>query len=131
VARSSLSMLISDSLQENYFEKQAATARESIASQAPAWRSRVTPSCPSGRTTTREGTAVILTIAAPAEAAATMACCAFHHGGKATATTSAPGRTCNDSGATTIQLAASNPAAFSQSGHRHVEMVFPRSMEPK
>ncbi len=128
LTRSSLSMLISRSLR-SYFEKQAATACGSIASQAPAWRSRVTPSCPSGRTTRSDGTAVILTIAAPAEAAATMVCCVLHHGGKATATTSAPGRACNDSAATAIKLAASNPAAFSQSGHRDFEMVFPRSME--
>src|SRR6516164_6757473 len=73
-----------------YFETQAATACGSMASQAPASRSRSSPSCPSGRTTSSDGIAVALTIAAPAEAAAVMACSAPHQGGKATATTSAP-----------------------------------------
>ena len=62
--------------------------------------------------------AVILTIAASAEAAARKARSALHHGGKATATISAPGRTCNDSAATARKLATSNAAAFSQTGHR-------------
>ena len=68
--------------------------------------------------------AVILTIAASAEAAARKARSALHHGGKATATISAPGRTCNDSAATAMKLATSNAAAFSQAGHLDVLMVF-------
>jgi hypothetical protein len=36
--------------------------------------------------------AVVLTMAALADAVACNACCALHHGGKATATTSVPGR---------------------------------------
>jgi len=70
------------------------------------------------------GMAVILTIAALAEAAARKTCRALHHGGKATATISAPGRTCSDSVAIAMKLAASNAAAFSQEGHRDGGIVF-------
>ena len=108
--------------------KQAAIACGSMTSQAPALRSRASPSCRSGRTTRSDGSAVILTIAASAEAAARNARSALHHGGNATATISVPGRTCNDSAATAIQLATSNAAAFSQAGHRGDEMVLPRSI---
>ena len=66
--------------------------------------------------------AVVLTMAALAEAAARKTWRALHHGGKATATTSAPGRICKASAAIAIQLAANNPAAFSQAGHRDVVM---------
>ena len=68
--------------------------------------------------------AVILTIAASAEAAARKARSALHHGGKATATISVPGWTCNDSAATATKLAISNAVAYSQAGHRRVLMVF-------
>src|ERR1700760_4636268 len=95
-----------------------------MASQTPPLQSRTRPSCWSGRTTRSDGIAVILTIAASAEAAARKARSALHHGGKATATISAPGRTCNDSAATARKLATSNAAAFSQAGHRHLLMVF-------
>src|SRR5215475_8327470 len=138
LAKSLLSALLSASLSvlipsppKPHFETQAATACGSIASQAPASCSRASPSCPSGRTTRSDGIAVTLTIAAPAEAAAVIACSAPHQGGKATATTSAPGRACRASPAITSQLAASKPAAFSQTGHRDVEMDFPRSMQAK
>ena len=63
-----------------------------------------------------------------ADAAAAKICCELHHGGKATATISVPGRTCSDSAAIATKLAISNAAAFSQTGHRDVEMVSPRSM---
>ena len=86
------------------------------------WRSRASPSWSSGRTTRSDGMAVVLTIAASAEAAASKTCWALHHGGKATATTSAPGRTCNDNAAIATQLATSNAAALSQAGHREVGM---------
>ena len=58
------------------------------------------------------------------EAAARKTCCAFHHGGKATATTSAPGRTCKDRAAIAMKLEISNAAAFSHAGHRGVVMLF-------
>src|SRR5207302_2905883 len=106
------------------FEKQAAMARGSAANQTPASRSRVSPSGPSGRTTRTAGTAVILTIAALAEAVARKTCRAFHHGGKATATISAPGRTSSDNVAVAMKLAASNAVAFSQEGHRHDGIAF-------
>src|ERR1700759_890669 len=101
---------------KNHCKKQAAMARGSTTSQTPGSRSRASPSCRSGRTTRRDGTAVILTIAASVEAAARKALWEFHHGGKATATTSASGRTCNDSVAIAIKLAISSAAAFSQAG---------------
>jgi hypothetical protein len=110
---------------------QAAIACGSMTSQTPAFRSRVRPSCWSGRTTRSDGTAVILTIAASAEAAARNARSELHHGGKATATISVPGRTCNDSAATATKLAISNAAALSQTGHRRDEMVMPRSIARK
>jgi len=72
--------------------------------------------------------AVILTMAALAEAAARKTCCVPHHGGKATATISAPGRTCKDSAAIAIQLAASNPAALNHAGHRGFVMLSSRSI---
>ena len=96
----------------------------SAANQTPASRSRVSPSGPSGRTTRTAGTAVILTIAALAEAVARKICRAFHHGGKATATISAPGRTSSDNVAVAMKLAASNAVAFSQEGHRHDGIAF-------
>jgi hypothetical protein len=99
-----------------------------MTSQAPAWRSRVSPSCRFGRTTRSDGTAVILTIAASAEAEARKARCAFHHGGKTTATTSAPGWVCNDSPAIANQLATSNTPAFAQASHCNFGIVFPRSI---
>ena len=74
--------------------------------------------------------AVILTIAASAEAAASKASCELHHGGNATATISAPGRIWKETIAIAIQLATSNAAALSQVGHRRREMVFPRSIAP-
>lgn len=107
---------------------QAAIACGSMTSQAPALRSRGRPSRWSGRTTRSDGTAVILTIAASAEAAARNARSELHHGGKATATISVPGRTLNDSAATATKLAISNAAALSQTGHRSDEMVVPRSI---
>src|SRR5690349_5166316 len=125
--RSSVSMVIPGP-QMAYLEMQAAIACGSMASQTPALRSRASPSCRSGRTTRSDGTAVILTIAASAEAAASNACSALHHGGKATATISDPGRTCNDSAATATKLASSNAAALSQTGHREVEVVVSRSI---
>lgn len=70
------------------------------------------------------GMAVILTMAALAEAAARKAWRAVHHGGNATATTSAPGRTCKDRAATATKLAANNAAAFNHAGHRDIGMVF-------
>jgi hypothetical protein len=115
--------------QKNYFAKQAATACGSMANQAPASRSRRSPFCPSGRTIRSDGTAVILTIAASAEAAAIMACRVSHHGGNTTATISEPGPACNVSAVIAIKLASSNAAAFSQAGHRDVEMVVPRSIQ--
>lgn len=99
-----------------------------MANQTPALRSRASPSCRWGRTTRSDGKAVILTIAASAEAAASNACSVLHHGGNATATISVPGRTCNDSAATATTLATSNAAAFSQAGHRKDVMVVPRSI---
>ena len=72
--------------------------------------------------------AVILMMAALAEAAAKKTYCVLHHGGKTTATTSAPGRTCKDSTAIAIQLATSNPAALSHAGHRGVVMLMSRSI---
>jgi len=72
--------------------------------------------------------AVILTIAASAEAVARKTCRAVHHGGKATATTSAPGRICKASAAIAIELAANNAAAFSQAGHRDAVMFFAGSI---
>src|ERR1700761_9751001 len=99
-----------------------------MASQAPALRSRVSPSCWSGRTTRSDGIAVILMIAASAEAAALNACSVLHHGGKATATISVPGRTCNDNAAIATKLAISNAVALSQAGHFNVEMVESRSI---
>jgi len=68
--------------------------------------------------------AVSLTIEALAEAAARKTCRAVHHGGKATATTSAPGRICKDRAATATKLAANNAAALNHAGHRDVGMVF-------
>src|SRR5215813_4917573 len=106
----------------NYFERQAAIACGSMASQTPALRSRVSPSCLSGRTTRSDGIAVILTIAASAEAAALKACSVLHHGGKATATISVPGRTCNDNTATATKLAINSAVALSQTGHFGVEV---------
>src|SRR5262245_60333017 len=94
-----------------------------MASHAPAWWSRARPSWSFGRTTRMADIAVVLTIAASAEAAASRTCWALHHGGKATATISAPGRACNARAAIAIQLATSNAAAFSQAGHRDVLMV--------
>ena len=52
----------------------------------------------------------------------------LHHGGKATATISVPGRTCNDNAATATKLAINNAVALSQAGHFDVEMVEPRSI---
>jgi hypothetical protein len=72
--------------------------------------------------------AVILMIAALAEAAARKTCRVLHHGGKATATTSAPGRICKANAAIAIQLAANNAAAFSQARHRDVVMFFAGSI---
>ena len=74
------------------------------------------------------GMAVTLTIAASAEAAARKTCRALHHGGKATATTSAPGWTCKDRAATAMKLATSNAAAFNHAGHRDVGIVFTGSI---
>jgi hypothetical protein len=73
--------------------------------------------------------AVILTIAASAEAVAHKDCSALHHGGKATATISDPGRTCNDSAAIATKLVISSTAALSQAGHRNDEMVVTLSIE--
>ncbi len=95
----------------------------SIVSQAPAWRRWVRPSGSSGRTTRTAEMAVVRTIAAFADAAASKICCELHHGGKATATISAPGRTCNDTAAMAIQPATSNAAALDQLGHRNVVLV--------
>lgn len=67
-------------------------------------------------------------MAALADAVASNACLSLHHGGKATATTSAPVLTCNDSAAIPIQLAISSAAAFSQTGRRVVGMISPRSI---
>ena len=72
--------------------------------------------------------AVILTIAASAEAAARKASWELHHGGKATATISAPGRTRSESAAIASQLATKSADALSQEGHRWRETVFPRSI---
>lgn len=72
--------------------------------------------------------AVSLTIEALAEAAARKTCRAVHHGGKATATTSAPGRTCNDRAATATKLAANNAAALDHAGHRDIGMFFAGSI---
>ena len=99
-----------------------------MVSQAPALRSRASPSCWFGRTTRSDGIAVILTIAASAEAAALKVCSVLHHGGKATATISVPGRTCNDNAAIATKLAINNAAALSQAGHFDVEMVLSRSI---
>jgi hypothetical protein len=57
-------------------------------------------------------------VAALADAVARKTSWAFHHGGKATATTSASGRTCSDRAAIATQLATSNAPALSQAGHR-------------
>jgi hypothetical protein len=111
-----------------YFVRQAVIACGSMVSQTPAWRSRANPFRSSGRTTKSEGSAVILTMAALADAAARKTSWALHHGGKTTATISAPGRTCSDSAAIAIQLAISKAAAFSQAGHRDAEMVLSRSI---
>src|SRR6202020_361932 len=73
--------------------RQAATACGSMAIQAPASRSRLSPARSSGRTTRTAGMAVVLTNVALAEAAAWSACCALHQGGNTTATTSVSGRT--------------------------------------
>lgn len=97
-------------------------------SQTPALRSRFRPSCWSGRTTSSDGTDVILTIAASAEAAARKACSVLHHGGNATATISVSGRACNDSAAIATKLAINNAVALSQAGHFGGEMVFSRSI---
>src|SRR5271155_5116605 len=72
--------------------RQAATARGSMANQAPASCSRLTPARSSGRTTRMAGIAVVLTKAALADAAASSACCALHQGGNTTATTSESAR---------------------------------------
>ena len=61
----------------------------STANQAPASNSRLRRSKPSGRTIKIDVSALVLTIAALGEAAARNICCEVHHGGKATATTSA------------------------------------------
>ena len=100
----------------------------SIVSQAPASRSRPGRHDRPGRTTRTAGMAVVLTIAALAEAAASKTCCELHQGGNTTATTSAPGRTCKDSAAIAIQLATSNAAAFSHAGHAGVVMLSARSI---
>ena len=71
--------------------------------------------------------AVILTIAASAEAAARKASWELHHGGKATATISAPGRARSESAEIARKLAISSADALSQEGHRWREMVIPRS----
>src|SRR5205807_6910945 len=97
-------------IRPSYFPKQAAIACGSMVSQTPAWRSRANPLRSSGRTTRSEGSAVILTMAALADAAARKTSWALHHGGKTTATISAPGRTCSDSAAIAIQLAISKAA---------------------
>src|SRR5262249_34929750 len=102
-----------------------------IANHAPALCSRTSPSCPSGLTIRSDGSAVIRTIAAPAEAAAVIAWFSSHHGGNATATTSAPGRTCSVSAATAIQLAISKLAAPSQSRQRDVERGVPCAITAK
>lgn len=62
--------------------------------------------------------AVILTMAALAETAAAKISWELHQGGKATATTSAPGRTCNDSAAIAKKLAISRPMALNHAGQR-------------
>ena len=79
----------------------------------------------SGLTTRSDGIAVILTIAASAEAAASDARSLLDHGGNATAMISVPGRTCNDSASTATELAISNAAALSQTGHRKLRWLCP------
>jgi len=100
--------------------RQAAIACGSMANQTPASRSRASPSLLSGCTTKIEGMAVILTMAALAEAVAVKIRCAPHHGGNATATTSVPGRTCNDSAAIATKLVISRRLAASHALHRDV-----------
>jgi len=133
VARSSLSIVIpnpqgENSVQKLCYEKQAAIARGSTINQTPAWRNRTSPSRSSGRTTRSDGMAVVRTMEALADAALSMTCWTPHHGGKATATTSVPGRACSNIAAIAIQLAISNAAAFSQQGHRDIGIVFARSI---
>ena len=89
-----------------------------MASHAPASRNRVNPARLSGRTTRMAGSAVVLTNAASAEAAAWTACCALHQGGNTTATTSVSGRVWRESAAMKIQLESNRMAAFNHAGHR-------------
>ena len=118
-SRSSLSMRSFPNSSTDLIRKQAAIACGSMANQTPALRAVPVPSCRSGRTTRSDGKAVILTIAASAEAAASKTRSVLHHGGNATATISVSG--------TDLQRQRrdrdnarehSNAAAFSQAGHR-------------
>jgi hypothetical protein len=95
----------------------------SIVSHAPAARKRVRPSWSLGLTTRTAAIAVVRIIAASAEAAASKACCELHHGGKATATTSAPGPARKDRPATTTTLTSNSAVAFSQAGQRDAMVV--------
>jgi hypothetical protein len=46
----------------------------------------------------------------------------LHHGGKATATISAPERACSDTVVIAMKLAISKAQALNQAGHRDAEM---------
>src|ERR1700675_952224 len=131
VSRSALRSLLSTVMLKFLLAYFAAIANGSMGSQAPCSRRRINPSRRSGCTTSTEGIAVVLTMAALAEAAAAKIRCALHHGGKATATTSAPGWTCNDSAATAIKLAINKPVALPHAGQRDVVMCCARSIRQK